>query len=150
MKRVISLMVALLLAVSFSAVSFAAVSPKGETKYEVTVESNKGGSIKDLYEKTENDDGTVTLEHISNDKFLRWEINGKYDLVDGNLKSDYIVIRPHEDLVAKMVFALSDKEGKDDDGSKSPETGNSALPLMAVVTVGAGIAAVISKKCLNK
>lgn len=151
MKRAISLFIALVLAISVSVVSFAAASPGGKTEYDVTISSNKGGSTSKLYKMIKNNDGTVTLVHISSHKdFLRWKIIGDYELVKGPLTADKIIVYPLEDLKVKMIFEKGDKDGKDDDGSKSPQTADKALVGILSVAVLAGAAAVVSKKSLNK
>lgn len=153
MKKLVAILVAFVLATSFSVVSLAAQSPTGETKYTVTVSSNVGGSNKANYKMVRNSNGTVTLTAVNTTAaFLKWEVvSGNYELVSGSLTSKKIVVRPLSDLKIKLHYK-SEKADKPvvkptDPSNKSPKTGNN-IPVVAVgiLAVAALGVTVIGKK----
>lgn len=152
MKKVIALVIALIFATSFSVVSLAAASPEGQTKYKVTVISNKGGSNKDNYKIVKNNDGTVTITAIEKGaKFLRWEVkSGKCEIVSGSFSSKKIVIRPLSDVVIKQIFKVKGSGKPGDGSSTSPQTGNIAISLLGLTMLASLGAAALSRKKLVK
>lgn len=152
MKKFIALAVAVVMAASFSVVAFAKSSPSGQTKYKVTVTSNKGGSSSSNYKMTKNNDGTITLTAVKGKyDFQRWEISGRYEIVSGSLKSGKIVIRPLSDLKVKQIFNIKGNGTKPNDGSgKSPKTGENGVTALGLTLVLALAGVAISKKQLAK
>lgn len=151
MKRFLALIAVLVLATSFSVVSFAASSPSGETKHTVTITSNKGGSNKSNYKMVKKDDGTVVLTAVKGEStFLRWNISGKYKIVSGSLKSGRIVIRPLSDLKVKMEYDIKGSGKPGDGGSTSPQTGSRGITALGLTMIAALAFSAISKKELAK
>lgn len=105
MKKLLSVVMALVLVLAIPFAASANESPTGTVKYAVSVISSdkEAGSAS----KTDSNDGSVTLVATPNDaahKFTGWEISGKYTLKSGSLKDATIVVVPTSDIVAVATF----------------------------------------------
>ncbi len=171
MKKVVSLVIAVLLLVCGVVSVSAEVSPTAsvvDTKITidvVVVPDNAGTatpSIDNPYEYIVGSDGTVTLQASTNDgfKFSHWEfITGEFELVEGSLTSPTIVILPKGDTNIRAYAHFAEKDadvtepssqtpGKPDNGDKSPTTGD-ITPVVVVasaIMLMIGVAVVLKKK----
>ena len=89
--------------------------------------------------------------------FIKWQIDGEYEIVSGSLTSKELVIRPlgNIDAYAYVNEKSEDTDkpvtpGKKDDSPKSPDT--SAAPVAGIVAVIAlaGCTALVAKKRISK
>lgn len=150
MKKIMSVVLALILVSVMSVSAFASVSPTAPVEKDYD-----GGTV--TYEKDPDKDNEYTFTATSKDgyNFIGWEIEGNYEIVSGSLDGSPITIRlpsgvTFEDVYVEPVFKkVKDKTTtKKDDDKKSPGTGDSmALAVLAVAALG-GI--VVSKKRLSK
>ncbi|MBQ2825103.1 MAG: hypothetical protein IJF19_02405 [Clostridia bacterium] len=171
MKKVVSLLIAvLLLACAVVSVS-AEISPTAPTIVKdtiivdaIVVPDNAGSvepSIDNPFEYEVNSDGTVKLVASSMEgfKFSHWEfITGEFDIIEGSLTSPTLVIKPKGDsnIRAYANFVKEDADTtepdskpavKPDDDDKSPTTGDiTPVVVVSAVVLLAGIAAVVLKK----
>lgn len=171
MKKVVSLLIAVLvLACSVVCVS-AEVSPTATTVTTtitidaVAVPDNAGTVTPDIGDPVEyviGSDGTVTLVASSMEgfKFSHWEfVTGEFEIIEGSLTSSTIVILPKGDANVRAYanFVEEDKDvtepsskpaSKPDDDDKSPQTGdNTAVyAVMGAVVLMLGFAVVALKK----
>lgn len=173
MKKVVSLLIAvLLLACAVVSVS-AEVSPTAPTivKDKITIDAvvvpdNAGTvtpSIDEPFEFEVNSDGTVKLVASSMEgfKFSHWEfITGDFDIIEGSLTSSVIVIQPKGDanvraeahfVKADDTTPVTEPDSKPavtpDDGDKSPTTGDvTPVVVVSAVVLMAALAAVVLKK----
>ena len=158
MKKIVSLMLALLLVAGVSVVAFAAGSPvQPATKFEVAV--SNANSNNGTVEKVVNEDGTITLTVKLADgaKFAKWVINGDYEIVEGSLTSTTIKIKASADLKVEASYEGSNTTAEPADStddsangsSVSPKTGAPVASVAVVLFAAAGVA-VVSKKKLSK
>lgn len=104
MKKLLSVVMALVLVLAIPFAASAVQSPTGTVKYSVIVltsDKDAGSASKNV-----SDDGSVTLTAAPNSahKFTGWEISGKYTLKSGSLNDATIVIAPTSDIVAVATF----------------------------------------------
>lgn len=97
MKKLFAIVLAVVLVAAVSVTAFAAESPTGELKFDVTVSASNSNSGK--VEKVDNGDGTVTLK-FEGEGFKKWDIDGTYDVVDGSLETATITIKPTSEIKA--------------------------------------------------
>lgn len=171
MKKVISLLIAVLL-VACAVVSVSAeISPTAPIVDDsiiidaIPVPDYAGTCTPDVKNPIEyivGEDGTVTLIASSMEgfKFTHWEfVTGEFDIISGSLTSSTIVILPKgdEDIRAYAHFVEEDVDvtepsskpvQKPDDGTQSPTTGenNTALFVGASVVLMLGFAVVALKR----
>lgn len=145
MKKVFSVLVAvLILAVSAMPV-FAAPSPTASKEYKIVVHNNKGGS--GTYTTKVDKDGkhaTITAHPKNGYKFEKWVIKGKYKIVNGDLTSKKLTLILKGDVEATPIFT---KKGSKSSGSTthisrntspvSPKTGDNTLYFAIMISVGA-------------
>ena len=152
MKKVLSvLMAVLMLSVIFAAAVSAEDNPSPEpTKYyvvEVTVNGN-GTATPDPGSVPSGDTAKLVAKPDAGSEFTGWTIEGEYEIVEGDLNSLVLVIRPLGDV--KVVANFKDTGTGKDDGKKSPTTGyntQAVIALMAVVlTVSAAAVVVCGKR----
>jgi len=97
MKKFTCLILALAVLFSVSATVFAASSPQGGKKYNVTITSDSNDEI-----TTKIIDGgdTLTLNATEEEgyTFIEWIITGDYEIVSGDLDSSPLVIKPLSDI----------------------------------------------------
>lgn len=134
MKRIISLVLAMLVLAVAAIPVFAADSPEEKQEYTINVVSsdNSRGTVT----KTLNADGTVTLTASPiTHEFSEWVITGEYELASGKLTDKTIVVKLLSDASAAANF-----NGKAIGGS--PQTGTSAVPalmLLSLISAGAAL-----------
>lgn len=159
MKKVISLLIAVLLMACAVVSVSAEISPTAPIVDDsividaVPVPDYAGSCTPDVKNPVEyivGEDGTVTLVASSMEgfKFTHWEfVTGEFDIVSGSLTSSTIVILPKgdDDIRAYAHFAEEDVPVtepsskpvvKPDDGTQSPTTGeNTTVYFVAAATV---------------
>lgn len=150
MKKFLAVLFSVVILATFMAVpAFAAVSPEGEVVH--TVELPSGDTVEVA------DGDTITLEKEDNGyEFTGWVIEGEYEIVSGDLTSDNLVIRPLSDLVVEATYDSGDENLEDDDvevdeneSDKAPQTGNGTIVLVTLLTAGAFVAMVATRKAVR-
>ncbi len=103
MKKIISLVLAMLVLAVAAVPVFAADSPGETQKYTVNVSSSDDS--RGTVTKTLNEDGTVTLtaNPVTNE-FTEWVITGEYELASGKLTDKTIVVKLLSDATAVANF----------------------------------------------
>ena len=142
MKKFLAILFSVVILATFMAVpAFAEQSPEGEVIHKVELPGGDTAEVKD--------GDTITLEK-SDEGFEGWEITGEYEIVSGSLTSDKIVILPKGDIVVKEIIKDVVEEDKDENESdKAPQTGNGALMVTVMLTAGAFVAMVVTKKAVR-
>ncbi len=162
MKKVLAILVSVFVLVSLCAVMAvpamaATYSAEGEEVFKVNVSSFADGTKAPGNYKVEKD-GTITLT-ISEDReydFVKWAIDGEYEIVSGSLTSKTLVIRPLSDLDIEEAYDVEGSQGAgeepadldENESDKAPETGNSALGFALLLTVGGFATVMVAKKRL--
>lgn len=154
MKKVFALMLALVIVASLAVSVSAATSyssPVPVSYYNISTSVVGTGSANGDPIKVEaNTDGTSTLtasEVSGGGAFVKWELTGEYDIVEGSLTSKVLVIRPKSDVKGVAYFKEAGKDtGKKDDSSTSPKTGDMTLLFVSVMLLAAGTAVFAVKK----
>lgn len=172
MKKIVSLLIAVLLCVCAVVSVSAEVSPTAPTIVDktITVDAiavpDNGGSVTpgvgEPIEYVIGSDGTVTLVASSMEgfKFSHWSfISGEFDIIEGSLTTSTIVILPKGDanIRAYANFVEEDAEVtepdsqpvvKPDDSTQSPTTGQPvvAYAVVSAVVLMLGFAVVALKK----
>lgn len=103
MKKFLSLFLALTLLSAFGTVAFAAKSPVGTKKHKVTVTTSYND--KTVVKSVEDGSNyTLNADTAEGFDFLKWTIDGNYDIISGDLSSAKIVIKPKGDISACAVY----------------------------------------------
>lgn len=144
-KKVLAVLVAMLI-VMFSCVSaFAAISPSGKPSLNVTIIPTGGGTgsydITTEIEKGPNGGTLVDFTPKPNPgyTFEKWEIEGEYTVVEGDMGSEKLTVEAFSDLVVTPHYTSeSGTPGGSIDantGQTSPQTGDSTNVMFAVTVV---------------
>lgn len=121
MKKLISLVISVLLAVSFCGVAFAQGSPSGSTKHKVTVVTSFDGKST-VASVDDGDTYTLNAKTVSGYNFVKWNLSGSYTIVSGDASSATLVIKPTGDVTATAVYnAIQHKVTIKENGSTSSE-----------------------------
>lgn len=151
MKKFLAVIFAVVILATFMAVpAMAADSPSGEVVFKVEVNSFSTGKVSNGNYTTEGDTIRLTVAEDSDYTFTGWVIEGKYEIVSGDLKSKELVIRPLSDVKVEESYDVKGSAGfgTTNDSDKAPDTGV-ALPVVAFVALaGAFTVMVVSKKRL--
>lgn len=170
MKKIVSLLVAVLLTVCAVVSVSAEISPTAPTviKDTITIDAvpvpdNAGSvtpSIDNPIEYVVGSDGTITLIASSFEgfEFSYWEfVTGEFEIIQGSLTSPTIVIFPKGDVNIRAYAHFkeigssqpitqpdSKPAGKPDDGTSAPVTGDitPVVVFAGVLTLALGVAAV--------
>ncbi|MBE6762033.1 MAG: hypothetical protein E7551_07070 [Ruminococcaceae bacterium] len=146
MKKFLAILFSVVILATFMAVpAFAAGSPEGDVIHKVEV---IGKDDTKVHEVKEGD--TIELTK-SDENFEGWEIDGDYDIVSGTLTSDTIVIRPNSDLTVTELYkdTVVEDDKDENESDKAPTTGNGALMVTVLLTAGAFVAMVATKKAVR-
>lgn len=161
MKKLVSIVLALVMIFALTATVAALDSPVVKDYTIIVGYDPADGSLG----TAEGDKTTVKVEAVGEDgevkltavqrgdgEFIRWDIDGEYEIVSGSLTDPVLVIKPLSDIKAIARFTQPGgstpdspaKPAKPDTGTSSPKTGD---PLwfvlgMAVLALGAGALAV--------
>lgn len=163
MKKFISVVLSMIMAVSVCAVSVipamadTVLSPSNTTK-RTTVNVEVNGSTSDdvSYERDPENDKEITFTYDGDGKLIGWEFPGLEEGVDYEIISqegNSITIRLLEDLDSVTANAIVEFDGKTtkattkkSDKSKSPATGVVTGSGLAVAGAGVAILAALKKK----
>ena len=105
MKKVIAILAAVLLIVVSSVTAFAEVSPTAPVKYKVEVEAKTGGTASSNTQVIQIGDQVILIASPDSDyEFTGWVIDGKYEIISGDLNSPYLVIKGESDIKAIASF----------------------------------------------
>ena len=161
MKRIITIALVIVMIFALAVPVFAESSPQPKEKYSINVtyspadgSMGEAGSDKNQIIIDPSDDGLVTLTAVPKDgKFSRWDIKGEYDIVEGDLTTPKIVIRPHSDITANAIFEKDGKPATPDTPSSSgggsgtsPKTGDPLYLIIAFTVLALGMGAFAIKK----
>ena len=145
MKKLLAILFSVVILATFMAVpAFADQSPEGEVIHKVEISGGETVEVKD--------GDTITLEKSDSElEFEGWEITGKYEIVSGSLTSDKIVIRPLGDITVEENYkdVVDDDDKNENESDKAPTTGNGALMVTVLLTAGAFVAMVATKKAVR-
>lgn len=154
MKKVLSVVLAVFMLTAVLALSVAAedhpsVDARDYFVIEINVDTNGGGNaIVNNNTVQKGKEIKFTANPEDGNEFDHWEIEGDYEIVEGDLNSPVIVIRPKGDI--KTLAHFKNAGPKKDDEKTSPTTGynmNAVVAVMAVVvTVSAAAVVVTGKK----
>ena len=163
MKRIVSLLLVVIMALTFSLATIAADSTEDPgTDKVVSVGHTEGGNCEFSFE----DGGIIRLvaSQSTGSKFTGWVIDGDYEIISGDLQSPELVIKVFKDstktpstlatdgsvvfgnLVAKATFdnnttVINTVAVKGSSGTgttpESPKTGYSVLPIACVIALAA-------------
>lgn len=138
MKKTLSVLVAVIIAALSAMPAFAVVSspsPTASKEYSIVVHNNEGGSGS-YTTKTDKDGKHATIvAHPKNGyEFVKWIINGKYEITEGDLNSKTLKLLLKGNVVATPVFRKI-KTGSKTTGSPvvvnrsstSPKTGDNTV-----------------------
>lgn len=161
MKKLVSVVLALVMIFALTATFAAEESPIGKEYYIITVDyipaDGSLGTASSDKSKVKVDavgeDGNVTITAVEkgNGEFVNWTIEGKYDIVSGSLTDTVMVIKPLSDIHATAKFTApgttpdsSSKPANPDNSKSSPKTSDPLWIVlgMAVLALGAGALAV--------
>ena len=161
MKKLVSVVLALVMIFALTATVAAKDSPIGKDYYTITVDyipaDGSLGTASSDKSKVQIDaageDGNVTITAVEkgNGKFVGWTIDGEYEVISGSLKDTVLVIKPLSDFHATAKFAApgttpdsSSKPTNPDNSKSSPKTSDPLWIVlgMAVLALGAGALAV--------
>ena len=113
----------------------------------MTVEGN-GTANGDPTTGEEGDTSKLVAKPDDGSKFIGWEITGEYEIVEGSLTSEVIVIRAKGTVKAVAKFQPTDT--KKDDGPVSPTTGYTTqivvVAMAVVLTISAAAVVVLGKR----
>ncbi|MCQ2455212.1 MAG: hypothetical protein MJ090_03615 [Clostridia bacterium] len=116
MKKIASIILAVLVLLSISIPVMAkdfVLSPENPESYNVTVYGVKGA--KDGTETTVLKGKTISVSaDTANGTFTGWNIDGKYEIVKGNSKTETITIKPLSDIVIKANFKKQEEKPSTD------------------------------------
>lgn len=166
MKKVVSILVAVLIVVFAAVPAFATevISPSGDLKYEVTVHPSEGGTG-DWKFTTDIDKNGVQWVHIWAEPypgytFDHWDLVGDYEMGEYNYTDGVLNIAIKSDLDCYPYFKktgtteVATATASVDTGSTSPQTGyaNTSVVYIAIilslliVAAGATTAIIVTKK----
>lgn len=145
MKKFLAVLFSVVILATFMAVpTFAASSPEGEVIHTVKMPDGEIVAVKD--------GDTVTLKVSDDEKeFEGWVITGEYDIISGTVTSDEIVILPKGDLVIEEKYkdTVIEDNKDENESDKAPQTGNGVLMVTVLLTAGAFVGMVATKKAVR-
>ena len=141
MKKFLSLLLAAIvltavLSVSVSAADYKRPADRDYNIITIIVDGDKGGTAtSDPVTVPKGETSKITAKPDPGYEFSGWVIEGEYEIVEGDLNSAVIVIRPLTDVTVRAKFTGTASR---DSGSTSPTTGsidNSAFVSVVVALV---------------
>lgn len=160
MKKLVSVLVAALI-IAFSVVpAFALPSPTKSKDYKIVIHNTKGGT--GTYTTEKDEDGkhaTITAHPKNGYEFVKWVIDGKYDLEDGSLTDKELTILMNSDIEATPYFkevgtkSITSSTVSQNPSPVSPKTGFDAQPFAVfgfAALLIAAIGAVVVKLAVSK
>ena len=163
MKKLVSIVLALVMIFALTATFAAADSPTPKDFYTIVVDYDPAdgslgtadGDKKTVSVEAVGEDGEVKLTAVQkgNGVFVKWVIGGEYEIVSGSLNDSVIVIKPLSDINATAQFtqpgATPDSPSKPsnpDEGKSSPKTGDPLWIVLGLSILALGLGAVAVKK----
>lgn len=144
MRKFLSILMTVLLLGSLSICAFAAPSPTDAPIFNIVYYSYEDGTQQQIaIDPVENGETVQITANTSGDRaFTGFAIQGQYELVSGTLTDATIVIRPLSDLVITANYENTTPSTNTpvDNGSTSPQTGDSMLILFVALAVVFGAA----------
>ena len=152
MKKICVLLMALVMMFALTTSAFAVISPSGDKNYTVkhyVVSMITNETSYQWYKVIpEGDAIRLVVDDKYINQFVKWDIEGEYELISGTFTDKEIVIRPGSDLDV-YLYVNAETEGPSNDSPESPDTATPIAGLIAVMAV-AGCAAVVAKKQISK
>lgn len=111
MKKFLSLLLFFLMIISIFNLSAGALpSPSPIDYYKITISNQGDGKVEaDKISIVANENDVVTLVATEEKSpFIRWDILGTYEIVQGNLTSKNLQLKPKSDLVIIGIFQSKD------------------------------------------
>ena len=163
MKKLIAVVLVLVMIFALTVTVAAKDSPVGKDYYSITVAYNPSdgsfgtasGDKSSVQISAPDEDGNVTITAVTKDNgvFIKWMIEGEYDVVSGSLTDLVVVIKPKSDISAVAYFEKSGttpdsstpkQSTGGNDSQSSPKTGDPMWIVLglAVLALGAGALAV--------
>lgn len=151
MRRLVALVVAVVLVCTLSVSAFALQSPTAPKFYSINVSANGSGSAKSGVASIDpnNPDVVILTATEEGAAFVRWEISGSYEIVEGSLTTPVIKIRPSSDISAVAIFADGSKNTDVVPGNNSgtsPNTGDYTFVVLTILALAAMMGAFASRK----
>lgn len=163
MKKLVSVVLALVMIFALTATVAAEISPTPKEHYNIVVEYDPSdGSLgtADSDKKTVEvdavgEDGEVKLTAVEkgNGEFVKWTIEGDYEIISGSLTDPVLVIKPKSDIHAIAYFTQPgstpdspSKPSNPDEGTSSPKTGDPLWIVLGLSILALGLGAVAVKK----
>lgn len=146
MKKFLAVLFSVVILATFMAVpALAANSPSGEVIYKVEIK----GQDKTIEVQAGKEFKLVKSDNVNT--FTGWVIEGKYKIVSGTVASDTFVIIPESDLKVSETYkeTTTETEKEENDSSTSDQTGNGALMLTVLLTAGAFVGMMATKKAVR-
>lgn len=158
MRKIIILFLALFLIFNLCIFSaFAVESPTAVNYYAMYVNIDGHGQAEvDKISIPAGSDEPVTFTALSGEgyHFVKWKIEGDYNIIEGNIYSSTIKLHPTSDIFAIAVFNDGDGTVATMDTSPiSPKTGQNSLPVfltLAVLVLSAGSIMMINTKKIKR
>lgn len=140
MKKFLFLLLSFLMIVSIFNLSVTALSsPSPIDYYKITISNQGDGKVEaDKISIAANENDIVTLIATEEKSpFIRWDILGTYEIVQGDLTSKNLQLKPKSDMVIIGIF--QSKEFKTNNiktaNSLSPKTGQSDIPIAYIYLI---------------
>ncbi len=170
MKKIIALLMMVALVLSLTVVSVAALpSPTAVEYYYFTayaVPEELGDATVDVDRVLVGSDDLVTFTATEENggKFIKWELHCEYDIIEGDMTTPVLVVRPKSDIEAVAFFEATPEEPtkgteateaptvpeKDptqkNDSPTSPKTGDMSIMLAVVMLMAVGISVIAVRK----
>ena len=158
MRKIIVLFLALFLIFNLCIFSaFAAESPTAVNYHamHVNIDGHGHAEVDKISIPTESDE-LVTFTALPGEGhyFVKWKIEGDYNIIEGNIYSPTIKLHPTSDIFAIAIFNDGDGTIATMDTSPiSPKTGQSSLPVfltLAALVLSAGTIMMINTKKIKR
>ncbi len=129
MKKIFAVLMAVMLMIFTVVPAFAAhvISPDVTGEYDIIINNSVGGTGSYTSEIIEGKKYiTLTADTKDGFVFTHWEIDGEYEIVEGSLKDEEIVIILKGDCEATPNYEGVKEQPTQNNGDKSPQTGDSS------------------------
>lgn len=149
MKKIFSVALVLVMLFALTVSAAALSSPTGRSFYKIDVDhTGSGTAYSDKTKIDVNSDGVVTLTaEDGDDPFDHWNIDGDYEIREGDLSSPVLRIIPLSDIHATAVFGNgSDGGKKGNDSNTSPKTGDPLVAVIGLMALALAAGVVATKK----
>ena len=136
MKKIFAILMVVAMIFAIAVPVCAEISPKPQPGVDTGVVPEDGGNVTDK----DNGDGThtITINPNKGHNFVKWEITGEYEIVNGKLTDTTITIKPLTDVKVNAVLKADSAKPSVKPGTSSPSTG--VAPVMLAVAFVASVA----------